>query len=46
MKLRIYGIRNCDAMKKAGVPPDRRPIVEAGPRLAVGFEPAEFEALR
>jgi len=114
VKLRIYGIRNCDTMKKAfawldshkmaydfhdhkkaGVPPGklaewaakvgweklvnargptwrkipesrksqldekralgllaenpsaiRRPIVEAGPRLVVGFDPAEFEALR
>lgn len=114
MTVRVYGIRNCDTMKKAfawldsrkvayefhdykkaGVPPGklqawaakagwdklvnsrgptwrkipdaekvglneskalklleknpsaiRRPIVEAGPRLVIGFDPAELEKLR
>ncbi|HJT61867.1 MAG TPA: ArsC/Spx/MgsR family protein [Burkholderiales bacterium] len=83
MKPKVYGIRNCDTMKKAfawlearkvgydfhdykkeGIaapkPKEwaaralellqqnpsaiRRPIVERGTKLLVGFDPAEFEA--
>jgi len=82
--VRIYGIKNCDTMKKAfawldankvayefhdykkdGVPPGKLkewakrvgweklantrgptcPIVEAGSRLLIGFDPAEFSKL-
>jgi len=82
--VRVYGIRNCDTMKKAfawldahkvtyefhdykkdGVPPGKLaawakragweklanmrgptcPIVEAGSRLLIGFDPAEFSKL-
>ena len=59
MKLKVYGIRNCDTMKKAfawlearalalleqNTSAIRRPIVEAGGRLLVGFDPAEFESV-
>ena len=88
--MKIYGIRNCDTMKKAfafleakkvaydfhdykkdGVPPGKlkewakrvgwerlantrgpknasaikRPVLEAGAKLLVGFEPAQYEKL-
>lgn len=36
MKPRIYGIKNCDTIK--------RPILEAGSKLLVGFDAAEYEA--
>ena len=75
--MKIYGIRNCDTMKKAfafleskklayefhdykkdGVPPGklgewakrtgwaiRRPVLEAGAKLLVGFDPGEYSKL-
>jgi arsenate reductase len=68
MKPKIYGIRNCDTMKKPTWRkiPDaqkadltearalallqqnpsaiRRPIVEKGAELLIGFDPAQFDA--
>lgn len=45
----IYGIRNCDTMKKAfalmleNTSMIKRPIVESGRALLVGFDPDEYE---
>lgn len=50
MKPVIYGIRNCDTMKKAfawlarNTSAIKRPIVESGSKLLVGFDPEEFAA--
>lgn len=53
MKLSIYGIRNCDTMKKAfawleshKLAYDFHDYKRAGSRLVVGFDPAEFATLR
>jgi arsenate reductase-like glutaredoxin family protein len=52
--VKIYGIRNCDAMKKAAralalleefPSAIRRPVLEAGGKLLVGFDPAEYARL-
>jgi arsenate reductase-like glutaredoxin family protein len=51
MTVRIFGIRNCDTMKKAlalleaNTSAIKRPVVEWNDRLLVGFDPAEFENL-
>ena len=50
MKPVVYGIRNCDTMKKAfawlarNTSAIKRPIVESGRDLLVGFVPEEFSA--
>ena len=40
MKPKVYGIRNCDTMKKAFAWLDTR----KGAKLLVGFDPAQFDA--
>jgi arsenate reductase len=46
--IRIYGIRNCDTMKKAfalllkNPCMIRRPIVASGRTLLIGFDPDEY----
>jgi arsenate reductase-like glutaredoxin family protein len=46
MKPKVYGIRNCDTIALLQQNPSaiRRPIVEKGTKLLVGFDPTEFEA--
>jgi arsenate reductase-like glutaredoxin family protein len=51
--VKIYGIRNCDTLKKAFAFLEakklaydfRRPVLEAGAKLLVGFEPAQYAKL-
>ena len=58
MKPKIYGIRNCDTMKKAfawlearalallerNPSAIKRPVLEAGSTLLVGFDAAQYAA--
>jgi arsenate reductase-like glutaredoxin family protein len=48
MKPKVYGIRNCDTMNALALLQQnpsaiRRPIVEQGAKLLVGFDPAAFD---
>ena len=48
MNATLYGIKNCDTVKKARAWLDergvliRRPVLELGERLLVGFKPAAY----
>ena len=44
MAITIYGIRNCDTMMLAQPSLIKRPMLDVGGRLVVGFKPETYDS--